>query len=74
MTFKDLLVVVDSSTASDNRVELAASLAAKHGAHLIGFMSCQFLNRRLLRTKRGLANSSTTLSRISTAKSMALHA
>jgi nucleotide-binding universal stress UspA family protein len=36
MTFKDLLVVVDSSAASDHRVELAASLAAKHGAHLIG--------------------------------------
>lgn len=36
MTLKDLLVVVDSSAASDNRVELAASLAAEHGAQLIG--------------------------------------
>jgi nucleotide-binding universal stress UspA family protein len=36
VTLKDLLVVVDSSAASDHRVELAASLAAEHGAHLIG--------------------------------------
>lgn len=36
MTLKDLLVVVDSSAASDSRVELAASLAAEHGAQLIG--------------------------------------
>lgn len=36
MTLKDLLVVVNSSAASDNRVELAASLAAEHGAQLIG--------------------------------------
>jgi len=34
--FRDLLVVVDSSNASDNRVELAGSLAAVHDADLIG--------------------------------------
>ena len=36
MALRDLLVVVDSSAASSNRVELAASLAAQHDAHLIG--------------------------------------
>jgi hypothetical protein len=36
MGIKGLLVVVDSSEASDSRVELAASLAAEHGAHLVG--------------------------------------
>lgn len=36
MTLRDLLVVVDSSAASDNRVELAASLATEHSAQLIG--------------------------------------
>jgi len=34
--FRDLLVIVDSSNASDNRVELAGSLAAAHDADLIG--------------------------------------
>jgi nucleotide-binding universal stress UspA family protein len=36
MSLRDLLVVVDSSKASDNRVELAAALAAEHDAHLVG--------------------------------------
>jgi nucleotide-binding universal stress UspA family protein len=36
MQFRDFLVVVDSSKASDNRVELAASLAGEHGGHLVG--------------------------------------
>jgi nucleotide-binding universal stress UspA family protein len=36
MPLRDLLVVVDSSKASDNRVELAASLAGEHDAHLVG--------------------------------------
>src|SRR6516164_11694446 len=36
MGIKNLLVVVDSSEASDSRVELAASLAAEHAAHLVG--------------------------------------
>jgi hypothetical protein len=36
MGIKNLLVVIDSSEASDSRVELAASLAAEHGAHLVG--------------------------------------
>ena len=36
MGIKSLLVIVDSSEASDSRVELAASLAAEHAAHLVG--------------------------------------
>jgi nucleotide-binding universal stress UspA family protein len=36
MTLKDLLVVADSSAAADARIELAASLAAEHGAQLVG--------------------------------------
>ena len=36
MGIKNLLVIVDSSEASDSRVELAASLAAEHAAHLVG--------------------------------------
>jgi nucleotide-binding universal stress UspA family protein len=36
MAFRDLLVVVDSSKASHDRIELAASLAAEHDAHLVG--------------------------------------
>jgi hypothetical protein len=36
MGIKGLLVVVASSEASDSRVELAASLAAEHAAHLVG--------------------------------------
>jgi nucleotide-binding universal stress UspA family protein len=36
MSLRDLLVVIDSSRASESRVELAASLAAEHGAHLVG--------------------------------------
>ena len=36
MGIKSLLIVVDSSEASDSRVELAASLAAEHAAHLVG--------------------------------------
>ena len=36
MGIKNLLVVVDSSEASANRVEVAASLAADHAAHLVG--------------------------------------
>jgi nucleotide-binding universal stress UspA family protein len=36
MGIKNLLVVVDSSEASESRIELAGSLAAEHGAHLVG--------------------------------------
>jgi nucleotide-binding universal stress UspA family protein len=36
MEIKNLLVLVDSSKASDNRIELAASLASEHRAHLVG--------------------------------------
>jgi nucleotide-binding universal stress UspA family protein len=36
MPLRDLLVVVDSSAASDNRIEVAAGLAAEHEAHLAG--------------------------------------
>jgi nucleotide-binding universal stress UspA family protein len=36
MGIKNLLVVADSSDASESRVEAAASLAAEHGAHLVG--------------------------------------
>ena len=36
MALKDLLVVADSSQASRNRMEFAASLAAEHDAHLVG--------------------------------------
>jgi nucleotide-binding universal stress UspA family protein len=36
MGLRDVLVVVDSSMASDDRVELAAAFAAAHGAELIG--------------------------------------
>lgn len=36
MTLKDLLVVTDLSAATDARIELAAALAAEHGAQLVG--------------------------------------
>jgi nucleotide-binding universal stress UspA family protein len=36
MGIKNLLVVADSSDASESRIELAAYLAAEHGAHLVG--------------------------------------
>jgi nucleotide-binding universal stress UspA family protein len=36
MGIKNLLVVIDSSDASESRVEVAASLAVEHGAHLVG--------------------------------------
>jgi nucleotide-binding universal stress UspA family protein len=36
MAYKDILVYLDPTTASRDRLELATSLAAKHGARLIG--------------------------------------
>ena len=36
MSYKDLLVVVDSEPASPGRVELAAALAERFAAHLVG--------------------------------------
>jgi nucleotide-binding universal stress UspA family protein len=36
MTFKDLLIHVDTSPACQARLEVAVSLAARHGAHLKG--------------------------------------
>jgi nucleotide-binding universal stress UspA family protein len=36
MSYKDLLVILDSETASRGRVELAATLAERFAAHLVG--------------------------------------
>jgi len=36
MSYKDLLVVLDSGTASRGRIELAAALAERFAAHLVG--------------------------------------
>jgi hypothetical protein len=36
MSYKDLLVVLDSETASRGRMDLAAALAARFAAHLVG--------------------------------------
>ena len=36
MSYKDLLVVLDSETASRGRMNLAAALAERFAAHLVG--------------------------------------
>ena len=36
MGFKDILVTLDSAPAARGRIELAAALAERFGAHLIG--------------------------------------
>src|SRR5260370_41652147 len=36
MSYKDLLVVLDSDAAARGRIDLAAALAERFGAHLVG--------------------------------------
>jgi nucleotide-binding universal stress UspA family protein len=45
VTYKDILVVVDETSASQARVAAAATLAARHGAALTGvFLTSDFMN------------------------------
>jgi len=45
MDYKDLLVVLDAAPTARERIDLAAALADRRGAHLVGFTRCRPLGR-----------------------------